>query len=52
MVAEDAAGATFDQNAYFTPYTLARFDPAAEGFDAMTVDLSASSCRARQRPRR
>ncbi len=33
-------GLGFEQNAYFTPYALARFDPAAEGFEPLTVDLT------------
>lgn len=33
------AGAAFEQNAYFTPYELTRFDPGSEGFNALTVDL-------------
>jgi glucose/arabinose dehydrogenase/cytochrome c2 len=32
-------GARFEQNAYFTPYELSRFDPSAEGFEALAVDL-------------
>jgi mono/diheme cytochrome c family protein len=28
------------QNAYFTPYELTRFDPLAEGFQPLTVDLT------------
>jgi len=36
-------GAHFEQNAYFTPYELVRFDPIAEGFDALTVDLTPRS---------
>lgn len=35
-----ADGKSFDANAYTTPYELAKFDPHAEGFDAITVDLS------------
>ena len=35
-----AAGQTFDQNVYFTPHTLARFNPADEGFDVIAVDLT------------
>jgi hypothetical protein len=34
-----AAGATFEESAYITPQTLARFDPG-RGLDAMTVDLA------------
>jgi glucose/arabinose dehydrogenase/cytochrome c2 len=33
-------GAKLEQNAYFTPYELPRFDPAPEGFDSITVDLA------------
>jgi len=33
-------GTSFQQNAYFTPYELARFDPVAEGFQTLTVDLT------------
>src|SRR6185436_2613150 len=33
-------GATFDQNGYFTPYEFVKFDPAAEGFAPLTVDLT------------
>jgi cytochrome c551/c552 len=36
-------GARFDQNTYFTPYELSRFDPSAEGFETLTVDLSPRS---------
>lgn len=35
-----AAGATFQESAYFTPYELPTFDPRAEGFGDLTVDLS------------
>ena len=35
-----AAGATFDDNAYTTPYELAKFDPRAEGFGDITIDLT------------
>jgi glucose/arabinose dehydrogenase/mono/diheme cytochrome c family protein len=35
-----AAGEAFEGNVYFTPHTLARFDPAAEGFDMASVDLT------------
>jgi len=34
------AGQAFDANAYVTPYALARFDPAAEGFGPITIDLT------------
>jgi mono/diheme cytochrome c family protein len=33
-------GTAFENSAYFTPYELPAFDPIAEGFAAMTVDLS------------
>jgi mono/diheme cytochrome c family protein len=33
-------GVAFEQNAYFTPYEFSKFDPQAEGFDPLTVDLS------------
>jgi glucose/arabinose dehydrogenase len=35
-----AAGRTFQDSAYFTPHALPRFDPQAEGFGALSVDLS------------
>lgn len=35
-----AAGANFEENAYTTPYELAKFDPKAEGFGAISVDLT------------
>jgi len=35
-----AAGAAFAENAYTTPYALARFNPKAEGFGDITVDLT------------
>jgi glucose/arabinose dehydrogenase/mono/diheme cytochrome c family protein len=35
-----AAGAKFQDSAFFTPYALLRFDPRAEGFGDLTVDLS------------
>jgi cytochrome c551/c552 len=34
------SGAAVGQNAYFTPYELSRFNPAAEGFEPLTVDLT------------
>jgi mono/diheme cytochrome c family protein len=34
------AGQTFEQSAYLTPHALTRFDPVAEGFDRLTVDLT------------
>ena len=36
-------GAAFEQNAYFTPYELVRFNAAAEGFAPLTVDLTPRS---------
>src|SRR5262249_35880316 len=33
-------GTNVEDNAYFTPYELATFKPAAEGFKQLTVDLS------------
>jgi mono/diheme cytochrome c family protein len=38
-------GANFEQSAYFTPYELSRFDPASEGFEPMTVDLTPRTAR-------
>jgi glucose/arabinose dehydrogenase/mono/diheme cytochrome c family protein len=35
-----AAGDAFQESAYFTPYELAKFDPAAEGFGSLKVDLT------------
>jgi glucose/arabinose dehydrogenase/mono/diheme cytochrome c family protein len=35
-----AAGQSFSENAYTTPYELATFDPVAEGFGQLTVDLT------------
>jgi mono/diheme cytochrome c family protein len=35
-----AQAASLEQNAYFTPCELGRFDPLAEGFDPVTVDLT------------
>ncbi|MPZ20968.1 MAG: c-type cytochrome [Luteitalea sp.] len=37
---ETAEGVKFQENAYFTPYELRGFDPRAEGFGDLTVDLS------------
>ena len=42
LVARHRAGRTFEENAYFTPYELATFDPRAEGFGDSTVDLVAA----------
>ena len=33
-------GTAFDNNAYFTPYELAKFDPEAEAFGKIAVDLT------------
>ncbi len=33
-------GAPFANNAYFTPYELVPFNPTAEGFEPLTVDLT------------
>ena len=35
-----AAGAEMRQNAYTTPYELTKFDPVAEGFGSIEVDLT------------
>lgn len=35
-----AAGAAFEENAYTTPYALVPFDPAAEGFGNIEIDLT------------
>ena len=35
-----ADGTTFQESASFTPYELATFNPEAEGFGKLTVDLS------------
>lgn len=35
-----AAGAPMEQNAYTTPYELVKFDPKAEGFGELSVDLT------------
>jgi len=35
-----AAGAEMHQNAYTTPYALTKFDPVAEGFGPLIVDLT------------
>ena len=40
-------GATLSENAYFTPYELMHFDPVAEGFGAIEVDLTPRSTVAR-----
>lgn len=33
-------GTKFEENAYFTPYELTKFDPKAEGFGGITVNLT------------
>jgi mono/diheme cytochrome c family protein len=35
-----ADGTNFEENAYTTPYELAKFDPKAEGFGELTIDLT------------
>jgi mono/diheme cytochrome c family protein len=35
-----ADGLAFEENAYTTPYELAKFDPRAEGFGDIAVDLT------------
>ena len=35
-----ADGAAFEDNAYTTPYELAKFDPKAEGFGDIAIDLT------------
>jgi glucose/arabinose dehydrogenase/cytochrome c2 len=35
-----ADGVPFQESAFFTPYELAKFDPQAEGFGDLTVDLT------------
>ena len=35
-----ADGAMFQESAYFTPYELTKFNPAAEGFGNIAIDLS------------
>jgi cytochrome c2 len=35
-----SGGEPFEQNAYFTPHELTRFDPVAEGFAPLTVNLT------------
>ncbi|MFN7141081.1 MAG: c-type cytochrome, partial [Limisphaerales bacterium] len=37
------SGESFQQNAYFTPYELVSFDPGAEGFEPVSVDLSSKT---------
>src|SRR5205823_5157493 len=40
------AGANFEQNAYFTPYELVRFNPTAMGFAPLRVDLTPRAAKA------
>jgi cytochrome c2 len=40
-------GMKFDENAYFTPYELAKFDPHSEGFGDITVDLTPATSTAK-----
>ena len=42
-----AAGRTFGENAYFTPYELVRFNPRAEGFGDLKVNLEPRTVAAR-----
>lgn len=42
-----AGGALFEENAYTTPYELPKFDPRAEGFGGITVDLTPRAAVAR-----
>jgi mono/diheme cytochrome c family protein len=42
-----ADGTRFQESAYFTPYELPAFDPRAEGFGELTVDLSPRTAAAR-----
>jgi mono/diheme cytochrome c family protein len=43
-----SSGHAFQESAYFTPYELARFEPAKEGFGAITVDLTPRPVAAQQ----
>jgi mono/diheme cytochrome c family protein len=43
-------GGHFEQNAYFTPYELSRFEPGAEGFELVTVDLTPRTSQATATP--
>jgi cytochrome c2 len=43
-------GLKFDENAYFTPYELAKFDPKAEGFGDIAVNLAPVASTARTSP--
>ena len=38
-----AAGAPFEESASFTPYELPAFDPRAEGFGEVTIELTATT---------
>jgi cytochrome c2 len=40
-------GTNFDENAYFTPYELTKFDPKAEGFGDITVNLTPAASTAK-----
>ena len=39
------AGASFEQNAYLTSYTLTAFEPQKDGFEPLTVDLTPRTSR-------
>jgi glucose/arabinose dehydrogenase/cytochrome c2 len=43
-----ADGAEMRQNAYTTPYEFTKFDPVAEGFGAITVDLTPRAAAAKK----
>ena len=43
-------GARVEQNAYFTPHELTNFDPAAEGFEPVTIDLTPRTSQAPATP--
>ncbi len=43
-----AAGAEMRQNAYTTPYEFTKFDPVAEGFGPITVDLTPRAAAAKK----
>ena len=43
-----SAGKAFQESAYFTPYTLAAFDPVKEGFGSLKVDLTPRQLAAQQ----
>lgn len=42
-----ASGENFSENAYLTPYRLAKFDPRSEGFGEISVDLTLRSAAVR-----